>query len=190
MQKVFRTRRRKVVAVLVVLALAVASAALAGWIVSSQGKAAGKGGQLVAPSFFMATDAEIGSGDLMPGGTGSVWVKVTNPNPVALYVKTVRANVAAAPAISTPPACPNTNVSFLPNAGAVNYTQADNGGPGGTALKVNANADGQLVRLPRVLSMSASAPDGCQGAYLEVIHTSGSSPTPVVLDFDTAVPAP
>lgn len=186
MQRMFRTRRRKVFAVLAVLALAAVSAAVAGWIVSAQGKAAGKGGQLVAPSFFMATDSEIGSGDLMPGGTGSVWVKVTNPNSVALYVKTVRANAAAGPAISSPPACPNTNVTFLPNAGPVNYAAADN--PGGTALKVNANADGQLLRLPRVLSMSSTAPDGCQGAYLEVIHTNGSSPVPVVLDFDTAAP--
>lgn len=185
MQKVFRTRRRKVIAVLVVLALVVASAALAAWLVSSTGKARGKASSLAPVTFVPASSAEIGTaGDLLPGGTGSVWIKATNPSSVPMVVQSAArpggGTQAGLIVSSDPTGCPASNVTDTLAGGPKVYTAADSLPP------IPANASGVLVRLPGVLAMSSTAPNACQGVdfLLDDIGGVAGNP-PLAVTFAT-----
>jgi hypothetical protein len=182
------TRRRKIGLLAILAVLICAAVAIAAWNVSSQGRGKGKGGRLVAPTITMPTSAELAAveGDLLPGGLGSMWVEITNPNTRTVYVH----NAYAAnhnPRVHSDDAtnCDSTFVSLNPgftNFPGINYTAADGIPP------IPAGASDVLVKLPRVIQMAENAPDGCQDVTFSV-EGQAVGQTGFAVTFQTAPPA-
>ena len=104
------TRRRAVLGLLVVVALGLASFAIAAWLVSSNGQGSARAGALQAPSISPVA-ANVGT-TCVPGSSCDLEIRVTNPNSGALVLTATSANVAGdgtAPA----PGCPNGSMTIL-----------------------------------------------------------------------------
>jgi hypothetical protein len=184
MRKLLRTKKGKALAALFVLALIAAVAAFAMWKVGAEGRGTGKSGRLIAPTVAAASDTDLANveGDLLPGGDGSLWVNINNPNTSPLYVRDVRAGNHNSHIIpSDPTSCPSTNLSFANGylSGGVFYD--------GEGLPAIPPASNVLFRLPRIIHLAADAPDGCQGITF-LVEGQSAGQNGIIVDFQTAAP--
>jgi hypothetical protein len=85
MKKLIATRRRKVAAIVTLLALVAVGVGIAAWVISGTGGGRGKVGSLQAPT-VTAPASFTGTSTLLPGGSGDVQVLVSNPNGVPLTI--------------------------------------------------------------------------------------------------------
>jgi hypothetical protein len=99
------------------------------------------------------------AGQLYPGGTGDVIVKLHNPNPYPVLITSIAGNgpITASGGLGT---CTTTGVTFTSQAGS---------------WDVAANSDAQFT-LTGAAHMSNASDDGCQGALFTIpVTLSGSS---------------
>jgi predicted ribosomally synthesized peptide with SipW-like signal peptide len=90
---------------------------------------------------------------LLPGGTGDVTLKVTNPNSYATTLVSVSGTGGTITADSGHPGCTTTGVTFT------NQTGLSITIPAGTTTTVD---------LPGAAAMSAASSAGCQGATFSI----------------------
>jgi hypothetical protein len=141
-----RTRKRKTIAALAVLALVIVAAALAAWFVSSNGSGSAKAGTLVAPTVTAAT---LPIGDTFPGPTptGTLSLQISNPNG-ALILTDVS---STGPATVTSGSCSTTiDVPVI------------------TGLSLSVPTGSSRIDIPTAVRMSSTAPTGCQGAEFSI----------------------
>ncbi|HVL63809.1 MAG TPA: hypothetical protein VM573_01425 [Actinomycetota bacterium] len=103
----------------------------------------------------LTVTARTGTADLYPGFTGGdVYFTIANPNP---YDVTYTAATFGTVTSSDTTACPSLNVVALP-AAVVNLT-------------VPANSTGTDLAIQDVVSMLATAPNGCQNKTFDIAIT-------------------
>jgi hypothetical protein len=121
---------------------------------------AGTGEARAVQATASAITSRAGTPDLYPGfNDGDVHFTVTNPNPYAVRFTSAAFGTVTS---SDPTACPSSNVT-------VDATAT------GLSIDVPANNTGTDASIADVVSMSANAPDGCQGqTFTIVISLSGT----------------
>lgn len=166
-KKLFGSRKRKVVVAILTLML-VAGTAFAAWQVISNGTSKGGVGTLSAPTIAQGTTATY---DLVPNSasfTGSIAIKVTNPNASPLYIESMGLPDVASDNTWTvsgglvPASC--TTAIFKPFLSAQAKTFAS-----GSRIMVNGSGTAGGVTevvVPAVLKLGDAAPSACQGATL------------------------
>jgi hypothetical protein len=129
--------------------------AYAAWSASGSGGSQAKA--LTAQT--LTVNAGTGAADLYPGFTnGDLYFTLTNTNP---YPVTMTAMSPGAVTSSDPTNCPASNVSATSKSGL--------------SLNVAANGTSGPLSIADVVSMQASAPDGCQGVtFTIVINLTGA----------------
>jgi hypothetical protein len=129
--------------------------AYAAWSASGSGGSQAKA--LTAQT--LTVSAGTGAADLYPGFTGGdLYFTLTNNNP---YPVTMTSMTPGTITSSDQANCPATNVSAS--------------GKSGLSLNVGANATSSALSITDVVSMQASAPDGCQGVtFTIVINLTGA----------------
>jgi hypothetical protein len=144
-------RRRKIAAVAAFAAVAAGGgAAWALW--SAGGSGSGQASALTAQSITVT--AAAGPATLYPGATdGDVTFTLTNPNPYPVEL----ASMTAGAITTSNPACASSNITVAPAAGL--------------ALAVGPNATSGVQTIADVVSMSAAAPDACQGVTFTIALT-------------------
>lgn len=146
------SRKRKVIAIVVGGAL-LTGGGIAAALWSASGSGSGDARALTAQ--VATVTAATGAADLYPGFTGGdVYFTVTNPNP---YPVTFSSMTAGAVTSSNPGACAASNVAVANAAGLT--------------LAVGANATSATQSIANVVTMSAGAPDGCQGVTFTIALT-------------------
>ncbi|MGD9998401.1 MAG: hypothetical protein AB7R77_09615 [Ilumatobacteraceae bacterium] len=129
--------------------------AYAAWSASGAGGSQAKA--LTAQT--LTVNAGTGAADLYPGFTGGdLFFSLTNANPYPVTPATMSPGSITS---SDPTNCPASNVSAT--------------GKSGLSLNVGANATSGALSITDVVSMQASAPDGCQGVtFTIVINLTGA----------------
>lgn len=129
--------------------LAVGGIAAALWSSSATGP--GRAGARTAQTVTVA--AVTGAADLYPGFTGGdVYFTLANTNPYPIEFTLMTAGTVTS---SNPTNCPvSGNVSVV--------------GASGLTLAVAANATSGTLSIADVVSMTAAAPDGCQGVTFTI----------------------
>jgi len=147
--------RKAAFAVAVIAAIAGMGVAFAAW--TATGTGSGQVNAVTAQS--VTVNASTGTADLYPGATdGDVYFTLTNSNPYAVTFTSMTAGTVTS---SDPTNCPSSNVTV--------------GNASGLTLNVSANSTSGQLSIADVASMSASAPNGCQGITFSVsITLSGS----------------
>jgi hypothetical protein len=142
-----KKNRKKKIAALVMAFLGVAAVAWAVWLVTSTGNGYGRNGELQAPILQVVPAGDFDpAGDLFPGQTGDLYLKVNNPNAGALELERI---TPLSWESSDPMGCPSSYLNF-PLGGQFNVTGAV---PPGVSDHVIADA----------LALHANAPTECQG---------------------------
>ena len=146
-----RTPKIIVASVLALLAATAAGIAVAAWTVSGSGTGYAKASTASAVTLSDAT-ADT-SADLYPGATGSVKLKVSNPNPFPVRITAVTGSGAIT---SDKGAACNaaTGVTFT------NQT--------GLTLDLAANQTNQVFTLAGAVTMSNASDNSCQGAVFAI----------------------
>ena len=146
------TRKRKVgTASIVMLMLTGGGIAAALW--SANGNGSGQAKALTAQT--LTVTASTATADLSPGFSGGdVTFTITNPNP---YPVSFASMTPGAITSSDATNCPASNISVLSASGL--------------SLAVAANATSPAQSIANVVSMSAAAPDGCQGVTFTIALT-------------------
>lgn len=157
MRKLYATRRRKLVAVLAVLALLVVSAAFAAWIVGARSGARAQTATIVSPTVVPTATP---NGNLFAGGSVPLAVDVTNPtsNPPLNLVSIATTNVSTTDIVSSNEAgCPDANFTVGQSAQTGLSIPVAN-----TGLPIKVNLPGQT------LNLAANAPTACMGVTVTV----------------------
>ena len=131
------------------------------WSASASGTATGKS---ATAKTITVTAVTPGAGDLYPGGTGAVAYTLTNDNS---YATSFTRLTAASVVSDDTGACPNANIAITPAiaaALAAGYTVPAQAAAG-------SGATSSTYTIPGLLTMAASAPDGCQGKTFTVTLT-------------------
>jgi hypothetical protein len=151
---------RKAFVVLALLLSAVAaSAVIAAWVTNGSGPGYAKA--QTASNLTLSDASASTTADLYPGATGSVKLKVTNPNPFPVRITAV-AKQASAISSDKGAACDaSTGVTFSDQTGL--------------ALDVAAGATTTLT-LANAISMSNASDNSCQGAVFTIpVNVTGAS---------------
>lgn len=107
----------------------------------------------------------IALAELAPGASGTVTVRMGNPNPVQVLIPSLEADAGAPAAITVDPASEAAGCE----ASSVTFTPQDNGGLGWFLPPRIGAADGvRTVQLRDAVQMSADASDACQRASFSV----------------------
>jgi hypothetical protein len=144
-----RVQRAVVASIAIVISLGGVNAAAAYFTAGGTGSGTASTGTL---SVSVSATTGTPTTPLIPGGTGDVTLKVTNPNNVVVTLTTVTGN-GAITADGGHPGCSPTGVTFT--------NQTPN-------LTVPANATDFAVSLSGAAAMSTSSANGCQGATFSV----------------------
>lgn len=159
MRKRLQSRRLRVALVVVTALLVGGGSAIAYY--SSTGS--GVGHATVAqpdPITIAAGATPSATEQLYPGGSGSVTVKITNPNPFAVRVNSLVLDTSQGTNGFSGPG--NCDLSVL------SYTTQTNGGSGWSVPKKN-GSDGELdLDLQNAISMTTSAANACQAGSFTV----------------------
>jgi hypothetical protein len=143
---------KKTAALVATVATVVAAgAAFAAWSTSTSGDASAKAA--TATALTLADASASTTGDLYPGGTGALKLKVANPNPFPVRVTAVTGNGAIT---SDTTGCNSTNHG-------VTFTDQT-----GQTIDLAANAAAAVVTLAGAVQMSTSAANACQGATFTI----------------------
>ena len=158
----FTIRISRKTAAFVVLAAAVVavSVGIAAWSTGGSGPAYAKA--QTASSLALSDASASTSADLYPGATGSVKLKVTNPNPFPVRVTAVVKQAATTISSDKGAACnASTGVTFTDQSGL--------------SLDLAAGAT-QTFTLAGAVSMSNASDNSCQGAVFTIpVDVTGAS---------------
>jgi hypothetical protein len=148
-----RMTKKKVIALFVGVAVVAAGGfAFAMW--SASGTGAGGASSLTAQSITVT--ASTGAADLYPGfDGGDVYFTLTNNNPYPVQFTSMSSGTVTS---SDTDACPSSNVTVDASAS-------------GLDLVVAANSTSGTLSIADVVTMSAAAPDGCQGKSFSIVLT-------------------
>ena len=151
---------RKAFVVLALLLSAVAaSAVIAAWVTNGTGPGYAKA---QTSSNLTLSDASASTtADLYPGATGSVKLKVTNPNPFPVRITSVAKQASAITSDKGAACDASSGVTFSDQTGL--------------ALDVAADATVTLT-LANAISMSNASDNSCQGALFTIpVNVTGAS---------------
>jgi hypothetical protein len=146
-------RRRTLLTVAALFMLAATGIGIAAWSTSTSGNAYSKA---ATASAIVLSDASAStSGDLYPGGTGDLKLKVANPNSFPVRITavsltsggTITSNVAAC------------------NTGGTGVTLTNQSG---LTLDLAANAAAAVLTISGAVNMSSSSNTNCQGAVFTI----------------------
>ena len=147
-----RLPRKLVFALVAVGALVLSGVLIAAWSTSGSGNGYAKAG--TASALTIGDASASTTGDLYPGGTGAVKLKVTNPNPFPVRITSVTKQTAGTITSDKGAACDAaTGVTFTNTTG---LTQAV--GAGATVT----------FSLAGKVAMSNASDNTCQGAVFSV----------------------
>ena len=147
-----RLSRKFFVAVAAVGCLMVTGVIYAAWSTSGSGSGFAKAG--TASALTIGDASASTTADLYPGSTGSVKLKVTNPNPFAVRITTVAKQTGGTITSDKGAACnASTGVTFTDQTGL--------------ALDVAGGAT-QTFTLSGAVSMSNASDNSCQGAIFTI----------------------
>jgi hypothetical protein len=146
-------RRRHLIALAALLAACAVAAAVAAWDTSTSGSGYAK--SATASALTLSDASASTTGDLYPGGTGALKLKVANPNNFPVRITTVSLT-SGGTITSNIPACNSagSGVSFP--------TQS------GLAIDLAANAAATVQTLAGAVQMSSSSDNSCQGAIFTI----------------------
>src|SRR3954463_7107684 len=147
-----RLPRKLVFALAAVGALVLSGVLIAAWSTSGSGNGYAKAGTASALTIGAASAAT--AGDLYPGGTGAVKLKVTNPNPFAVRITSVAKQAGGVITSDKGAACnASTGVTFTDQTGQ--------------ALDLAGGATSTFT-LAGAVSMSNASDNTCQGAIFSI----------------------
>ena len=151
---------RKAFVVLALLLSAVAaSAVIAAWVTNGSGPGYAKA--QTASNLTLSDASASTTADLYPGATGSVKLKVTNPNPFPVRITSVAKQASAITSDKGAACDASTGVTFSDQTGL--------------ALDVAAGATTTLT-LANAISMSNASDNTCQGAVFTIpVNVTGAS---------------
>lgn len=138
------SRKRKIVAALLCLVL-LPSAAVAAWLLTTEGPGAASIGRLETPTVEAGTPINR----MYPGQTGDAVIKVTNNND-ALVITSVMPGSGGGSS-SDPGGCPTGHMT-VNTLSSVSIPV-----PNGTSE----------IAIPNAFTLSSGAPNGCQGATMQ-----------------------
>jgi hypothetical protein len=148
-----KIRRRTLLAIALLLALVVAGIAISAWSTSTSGNAYSKA---TTASALVLSDASAStSGDLYPGGTGDLKLKVANPNSFPVRITAV--SLTSGGTITS-------NVAGC-NSGGTGVTLTNQSG---LTLDLAANAAASVLTVSGAVHMSSSSDTTCQGAIFTI----------------------
>jgi len=148
-----RIRRRTFVAVVALLALLAATIGIASWSTSTSGNGYSKAATATALTLSDASAST--TGDLYPGGTGDLKVKVANPNSFPVRITAV--SLTSGGTITS-------NVGACNTAGhGVTLTNQS-----GLTIDLAANAVATVETIAGAVNMSTSSDNSCQGAIFTI----------------------
>jgi hypothetical protein len=151
---------RKAFVVLALLLSAVAaSAVIAAWVTNGSGPGYAKA--QTASNLTLSDASASTTADLYPGATGSVKLKVTNPNPFPVRITSVAKQASAITSDKGAACDASTGVTFSDQTGL--------------ALDVAAGATTTLT-LANAIGMSNASDNSCQGAVFTIpVNVTGAS---------------
>ena len=155
-----RLSRKHFFVVIAIAALVVSGVLYAAWSTTGSGNGYAKAGTSSALTIGDASAST--TADLYPGATGSVKLKVTNPNPFAVRITTVTKQTGGTITSDKGAACnASTGVTFTDQTGL--------------ALDVAGGAT-QTFTLSSAVSMSNASDNSCQGAIFTIpVDVTGAS---------------
>jgi hypothetical protein len=148
-----KIRRRTLLLALLLLALLATSIGIASWSTSTSGNGYSKA---ATANVLTLSDASASTtGDLYPGGTGDLKLKVANPNNFPVRITAV--SLTSGGTITS-------NISACNTAGhGVTLTNQS-----GLAIDLAANAAAAVQTLSGVVNMSTASDNTCQGAIFTI----------------------
>ena len=151
---------RKAFVVLALLLSAVAaSAVIAAWVTNGSGPGYAKA--QTASTLTLSAASASTTADLYPGATGSVKLKVTNPNPFPVRITSVAKQASAITSDKGAACDASTGVTFSDQTGL--------------ALDLAAGATTTFT-LANAISMSNASDNSCQGAVFTIpVNVTGAS---------------
>ncbi len=155
-----RLSKKFFVVLAAVIGLMATGAIYAAWNTSGSGNGYAKAG--TASALTIGDASASTTADLYPGSTGSVKLKVTNPNPFAVRITTVTKQAAGTITSDKGAACnASTGVTFTDQTGL--------------ALDVAGGATATFT-LSGVVSMTNASDNSCQGAIFTIpVDVTGAS---------------
>jgi len=149
----FKLTHKRALAVALLLAGIIVAVAVAAWSVSGSGSGYAKAS--TASPITLSDASGSTTADLYPGGTGSVKIRVANPNPFPVRITAV-ALTSGGTITSSVAACNTggTGVSFANQSGL--------------SLDLAANAAATTFTLSGAASMSNASDNSCQGAVFTI----------------------
>jgi hypothetical protein len=155
-----RLSRKLFFVVVAIAALVVSGVLYAAWSTTGSGNGYAKAG--TASALTIGDASASTTADLYPGGTGSVKLKVTNPNPFGVRITTVTKQTGGTITSDKGAACnASTGVTFTDQTGL--------------ALDVAANATSTFT-LSGAVSMTNASDNTCQGAIFTIpVDVTGAS---------------
>jgi hypothetical protein len=155
-----RLSRKLFFVVVAIAALVVSGVLYAAWSTTGSGNGYAKAG--TASALTIGDASASTTADLYPGGTGSVKLKVTNPNPFAVRITTVTKQTGGTITSDKGAACnASTGVTFTDQTAL--------------ALDVAANATSTFT-LSGAVSMTNASDNTCQGAIFTIpVDVTGAS---------------
>ena len=155
-----RLSRKLFFVVVAIAALVVSGVLYAAWSTTGSGNGYAKAG--TASALTIGDASASTTADLYPGGTGSVKLKVTNPNPFAVRITAVTKQTGGTITSDKGAACnASTGVTFTDQTGL--------------ALDVAANATSTFT-LSGAVSMTNASDNTCQGAIFTIpVDVTGAS---------------
>ena len=148
-----RTSRRILLVAAVVIAALIAgtSVAFAYWRSSGSGSGAGTTGTMTINVTAVQAGDASGATTLVPGASGDVLLRVTNPNSYSVQVSGIAGNGT----ITADNGCSTTGITFSSPASYV-------------ASQFTLSPGSNLLRLSGALSMNTSVSSACQGATFTI----------------------
>lgn len=151
--------RKAFVVLALLLSAVVASAVIAAWVTNGSGPGYAKA--QTASNLTLSDASASTTADLYPGATGSVKLKVTNPNPFPVRITSVAKQASAITSDKGAACDASTGVTFSDQTGL--------------ALDVAAGATTTLT-LANAISMSNASDNSCQGAVFTIpVNVTGAS---------------
>jgi hypothetical protein len=149
----FTIRRRTLLIALAILALLATAVGVASWSTSTSGNGYSKAA--TASALTLSDASASTTGDLYPGGTGDLKLKVANPNNFPVRITAV--SLTSGGTITS-------NVGACNTAGhGVTLTNQS-----GLAIDLAANAAAAVQTISGAVNMSTSSDNSCQGAIFTI----------------------
>ncbi len=148
-----RIRRRTFVVLALLCGVVAAGAAIAAWSTSTSGDGYAKAA--TASALTLSDASASTSGDLYPGGSGDLKLKVANPNDFPVRITAV--SLTSGGTITSNVAACNTGGS------GVSLTNQS-----GLTLDLAANAAATVLTVPGAVQMSSTSHNSCQGAVFTI----------------------